>query len=90
MGQLLSAGDWIALVGSLLTVAAGYGAARAQSRADREKLEELRRSVHDSNVDQGRRLGELEGWRQAVIAVEMERRRTRTGALPLPDPEDQD
>ena len=79
----LTPGDWFAIGSAVVSVAVGLGVQRARAAADREKLEELRTEVKESNVDQGRRIGALEGWRQAVEAVDQERRRARTGAVPV-------
>lgn len=80
--------EWIAVatavVTALVTFAIGYGLLRGQLSGEREKLQELREEVRTSNQDQGRRLGDIEGWRKAVEAVELERRRSRTGAVPIP------
>jgi hypothetical protein len=77
---VLSTGDWIALLGSLVTVVAGYGALRAKVAQLDAGQRELREGNQRSNEDQGRRLGALERWREAAEAVERERLRTKTSA----------
>jgi hypothetical protein len=81
---VLSTGDWIALLGSLLGAAVGYGVLRAKVAMLETGQRELREANTRSNEDQGRRLGELEGWRKAAEAVERERQRTQTSARGVP------
>jgi len=66
---------------SLVVVALSYGAQRARISALEATVKELKDENRTSNQRQGERLGELEGWKKAVEAVEYERR--RTGAIPL-------
>lgn len=78
--HLLSTGDWIALLGSLLGAAVGFGALRAKVAQLEAGQRELREANTRSNEDQGRRLGALERWREAAEAVERERQRSKTSA----------
>jgi hypothetical protein len=85
---MLSTGDWIALLFSLLTAAVGYGALRAKVAGLEQLVRELRDNNLRSNEDQGRRLGALERWREAAEAVERERQRTKTSARGVPAQEE--
>ena len=66
-----------------MTVVSGYAVLRAKVVAQDKRMDQLEGRMETSNIDQGRRLGQLEGWRVACEAVELDRRRARTGALPL-------
>lgn len=54
-----------------------------QAAAHERELAELRAEMRGSNERQGERLGKLEAWREAVLAVDRERVRRSTGALPV-------
>jgi hypothetical protein len=76
---------WISLAlsvaTSLVVVALAFATLRAKVAAHEATIRELREEFRASNIRQGERLGELEGWKKAVEAVERER--TRTGAIPI-------
>jgi hypothetical protein len=87
---ILSPSEWITILTLAVTVVSGYAVLRAKVAAQGKELDELRNEVRTSNTDQGRRVGEIEGWRKACEAVERDRRRARTGAVPIPDPDDEE
>jgi type VI protein secretion system component VasK len=67
-----------------VTVVSGYAVLRARVASQDQRLDQLEARMETSNTDQGRRVGELEGWRKACEAVERDRRRARTGAVAIP------
>jgi hypothetical protein len=85
---VLTPGDWISLLAMAVAVVSGYAVLRAQVKAQGKELDELRTEVRTSNTDQGRRVGEIEGWRKACEAVERDRRRARTGAMAVQAPDE--
>jgi hypothetical protein len=85
---VLSPGEWITLLGMAVTVVSGYAVLRAKVASQDKRMDQLEARMETSNTDQGRRVGELEGWRKACEAVERDRRRARTGAVAIPAPDD--
>ena len=63
---------------------AELSAALKESDAAREReINELRAEMRASAERQGERLGKLDAWRTAVLAVDAERVRRSTGAVPV-------
>jgi hypothetical protein len=56
---------------------------REQGSHFERELADLRAEMRGSNERQGERLGKLEAWREAVLAVDRERVRRSTGAIPV-------
>jgi hypothetical protein len=56
---------------------------KEQGAAQEREIAELRAEMRGSNERQGERLGKLEAWRSAVLAVDQERIRRSTGAVPI-------
>jgi hypothetical protein len=56
---------------------------KEQGAAHERELAELRAEMRGSSERQGERLGKLDAWREAVLAVDRERIRRSTGAIPV-------